>query len=81
MRQPWGQPARLPSASDFAEEDEDEHDHQDETEAAARPVAPLVAMRPSGQGTDEHEDDDDEQNGGDGHTPSSGQPGSLAVSY
>ena len=50
--------------SDFSEQHEDEDDHEDETEAAARAVAPLAAMRPSGQRTDEHEDENDEEDGG-----------------
>ena len=50
--------------SDFSEQHEDEDDHEDETEAAARAVAPLAAMRPRGQRTDEHEDENDEEDCG-----------------
>jgi hypothetical protein len=44
-------------------EHEHEEDHEHQTEAAARVIAPIAAMRPSRKGADQEKQDDDEEYG------------------
>jgi hypothetical protein len=57
------------TALNHAQHIKDEENNEDGAEPAAGAIAPIAAVRPRGDGTDEHQDQDNQQDGE--HTPDS----------
>src|SRR5215207_145864 len=64
----WLSPVRrCGSASDAAHQQEDDQDHDNEAKTAARGIAPVPAVAPRGERTDQDQDQDNQQNGAEAH--------------
>lgn len=59
------------AASQPAHQQQHQHHQQHQSQSARGKIAPLCAVRPGRQGTDQHEDQDDQKNGSKTHDSSS----------
>jgi hypothetical protein len=51
----------MPQGLDTAEQEQDKEDHNNDAKRAARVVAPIAAVRPSGNRTNQSENENDEK--------------------